>query len=90
MAAPVRMYCTRFCPYCVRALSLLGRKGIAVDKIFVDQDSERRREMVAITGRTSVPQIFVGDRHVGGYDELSELDRDGELDRLLAGEPDNN
>ncbi len=84
------MYCTRICPYCVRALSLLGRKGVAVDKIFVDQDMERRREMVAITGRTSVPQIFVGDRHVGGYDELSDLETDGELDRLLAGEPDNN
>lgn len=89
MVPPVRMYCTRICPYCVRALNLLGRKGVAVDKVFVDQDPERRREMVAITGRTSVPQIFVGDRHVGGFNELSELETGGELDRLLAGESGN-
>jgi glutaredoxin 3 len=80
------MYCTRICPYCVRALRLLDRKGVAVEKIYVDQNAEQRREMIRITGRTSVPQIFVGARHVGGFEELSELDADGELDALLATE----
>lgn len=78
------MYCTRICPYCVRALRLLDRKGVAVEKIYVDQNSEQRQEMIRITGRTSVPQIFVGARHVGGFEELSELDAGGELDVLLA------
>lgn len=78
------MYCTRMCPYCVRASRLLDRKGVAVEKIYVDQDAGQRQEMIRITGRTSVPQIFVGTRHVGGFDELSELDADGELDALLA------
>lgn len=78
------MYCTRMCPYCVRASRLLDRKGVAVEKIYVDLDAVQRQEMIRITGRTSVPQIFVGTRHVGGFDELSELDADGELDALLA------
>lgn len=78
------MYCTRICPYCVRALRLLDRKGVAVEKIYVDQNAEQRLEMIRITGRTSVPQIFVGARHVGGFEELSGLDVDGELDALLA------
>jgi glutaredoxin 3 len=80
----VRMYCTRMCPYCVRASRLLDRKGVAVEKIYVDQDAGQRQDMIRITGRTSVPQIFVGVRHVGGFDELSELDADGKLDALLA------
>ncbi len=78
------MYCTRMCPYCVRASRLLDRKGVAVEKIYVDLDAGQRQEMIRITGRTSVPQIFVGMRHVGGFDELSELDADGKLDALLA------
>lgn len=78
------MYCTRICPYCVRASRLLDRKGVAVEKIYVDQDAGQRQDMIRITGRTSVPQIFVGTRHVGGFDELSELDADGKLDALLA------
>lgn len=78
------MYCTRMCPYCVRASRLLDRKGVAVEKIYVDQDAGQRQDMIRITGRTSVPQIFVGARHVGGFDELSELDADGKLDALLA------
>ena len=78
------MYCTRMCPYCVRASRLLDRKGVAVEKIYVDQDAGQRQDMIRITGRTSVPQIFVGTHHVGGFDELSELDADGKLDALLA------
>lgn len=78
------MYCTRICPYCVRASRLLDRKGVAVEKIYVDQDAGQRQDMIRITGRTSVPQIFVGTRHVGGFDELSELDAEGKLDALLA------
>lgn len=81
----VRMYCTATCPYCQMALRLLGRKGIDVEKIRVDLEPELRDEMARLTGRTSVPQIYVGDHHVGGYTDLAELDMDGELDELLAG-----
>jgi glutaredoxin 3 len=80
----VTMYCTRFCPYCQMAARLLENKGVTVDRIPVDERPERRAEMVRITGRTSVPQIFVGDTHVGGYTDLAELDLSGELDALLA------
>lgn len=82
------MYCTRVCPYCVRAEQLLAKKGIAVDrieKIRVDEFPEKREEMMRITGRRTVPQIFIGERHVGGFDDLAELDADGELDSLLQG-----
>ncbi len=84
----IRMYCTRVCPYCVRAEQLLARKGIAADqieKIRVDEFPEKREEMTRITGRRTVPQIFIGERHVGGFDDLAELDADGELDPLLQG-----
>jgi glutaredoxin 3 len=80
------MYCTRICPYCVRAEQLLAKKGIAagqIEKIRVDELPEQREEMMRITGRRTVPQIFIGDRHVGGFDDLAELDADGELDPLL-------
>lgn len=86
MAAPVLMYCTRICPYCVRAEHLLVKKGIPADrieKIRVDDHPEQREAMIRRTGRRSVPQIFIGDTHVGGFDELAELDADGELDALL-------
>lgn len=84
--AHVRMYSTRVCPYCIRAEQLLAKKGISaeqIEKIRVDEFPERREEMTRITGRRSVPQIFIGDRHVGGFDDLAELDADGELDGLL-------
>lgn len=86
--AQVRMYSTRVCPYCIRAEQLLAKKGInaeQIEKIRVDEFPERREEMTRITGRRSVPQIFIGDRHVGGFDDLAELDADGELDGLLRG-----
>lgn len=86
--AHVRMYSTRVCPYCIRAEQLLAKKGInaeQIEKIRVDEFPERREEMTRITGRRSVPQIFIGDRHVGGFDDLAELDADGELDGLLRG-----
>ena len=78
------MYCTGTCPYCLMADRLLARKGISgVNRIRVDIEPERRKEMNARAGRTSVPQIFIGDVHVGGYDELSWLDQQGGLDALL-------
>lgn len=86
--ARVRMYSTRVCPYCIRAEQLLAKKGVLaeqIEKIRVDEFPDRREEMMRITGRRSVPQIFIGDRHVGGFDDLAELDAGGELDGLLRG-----
>jgi glutaredoxin 3 len=81
----VVMYSTTWCGYCQRARSLLARKGVAVREIKVDEDPQQRDIMVERSGgRRTVPQIFVGDRHVGGYDDLAALDRAGELDKLLA------
>ena len=84
--ARILMYCTRVCPYCIRAEQLRAKKGIAVDtieKIRVDDFPEKREEMMRLTGRRTVPQIFIGDRHVGGFDDMAELDAAGELDPLL-------
>ena len=82
---PVRMYTTPICPYCVRAKSLLKKKGVAVEEVDVLMDTEAREEMEAKTGGArSVPQIFIGDTHVGGCDELYALERDGALDGLLS------
>jgi len=79
------MYSTAFCPYCVRAEQLLSSKGVDVEKIRVDQEPDRFDEMLEKAyGRRTVPQIFIGDTHVGGYDDLYELDMKGELDPLLA------
>ena len=80
------MYATEVCPYCVRAEQLLRRKGVAdIEKIRVDLDPSRREEMLARSnGKRTVPQIFIGDFHVGGCDDLHELDRQGKLDGLLA------
>jgi len=78
------MYCTRFCPYCISAERLLAHKGVAVRKIPVDHDMDRWKEMEEVSGRRTVPQIFIGDHHVGGYDDLAALERRGELDPLLA------
>lgn len=83
--AKVTMYSTALCPYCVMAERLLLKKGIAaIDKIRVDLEPERRREMVEKTRRRTVPQIFIGETHVGGFDDLAMLDRTGELERMLS------
>jgi glutaredoxin 3 len=76
------MYCTRFCPYCVSAERLLVSKGVEIRKIPVT-DQAMWDEMEKLTGRGTVPQIFIGDHHVGGYDDMAALERDGELDPLL-------
>jgi glutaredoxin 3 len=82
---PVMMYATAMCPYCVQAERLLRAKGVAdIDKVRVDLEPARRVEMMERTGRRTVPQIYIGDRHVGGYDDLVALDRAGGLDPLLA------
>ena len=78
------LYGTKFCPFCVRAKHLLNQKDIAFEEIRVDQDAEQRNIMRERSGRTSVPQIFYGDHHIGGSDELYALDRGGDLDKLLA------
>jgi len=83
--ASVRMYATAVCPYCVRAEQLLRRKGVTeIEKIRVDLDPAQRDHMIEVTGRRTVPQIFIGDRHIGGCDDLYALDRAGGLDPLLA------
>lgn len=82
----ITMYATGFCPYCVQAERLLKAKGVSdITKIRVDADPARREEMMSRTGRRTVPQIYIGERHVGGYDDLVALDRAGELEPLLAG-----
>lgn len=81
------MYSTRFCPYCIRARMLLEAKGVAFEDIGVDGDPEQRREMMALSGRRTVPQIWVGDTHVGGYDDLAALEQQGRLDELLETTP---
>jgi glutaredoxin 3 len=83
--ARVLMYCTAVCPYCVRAEALLKRKGVTeFDKVRIDLEPEKSEEMIARTGRRTVPQIFIGETHVGGCDDLHDLDRQGKLDSLLA------
>ena len=87
MSARVLMYSTAVCPYCVRAEQLLNSRGVTgIEKVRVDLDPSRREEMMQKTGRRSVPQIFIGDTHVGGCDELYALDRAGKLEPLLRGE----
>lgn len=83
--AKILMYCTAVCPYCVRAEQLLARKGVQeIEKIRVDLHPELRVEMMEKTGRRTVPQIYINGEHVGGYDDMAALDRDGKLDGLLA------
>ena len=83
--ARVLMYCTAVCPYCTMAERLLTRKGVTqIEKIRVDLDPQTMREMMEKTGRRTVPQIYIDDFHVGGFDDLSELDQDGKLEPLLA------
>ena len=80
----VLIYSTRFCPYCRLAEQLLKLKGIQAEKVMVDEDPARREEMTRRAGRTSVPQIFIGNTHVGGYMELVGLERTGKLDAMLS------
>jgi glutaredoxin 3 len=83
--AKVLMYSTGVCPFCVQAERLLKSKGVAeIEKIRVDLQPELRDAMIAKTGRRTVPQIYIGDTHVGGFDDLSALERAGGLDKLLA------
>lgn len=82
--AAVSMYCTGVCPYCQMAERLLRTKGVAnIDKIRVDLEPARRTEMMQRTGRRTVPQIYIGERHIGGFDDLAALDAAGELEPLL-------
>ena len=86
MTAPVKMYTSAVCPYCVRAERLLEAKGVTnIEKIRVDLDPEQKVVMMQKTGRRTVPQIYVGDTHVGGFDDLYALDQAGKLDPLLNG-----
>jgi glutaredoxin 3 len=83
--AGVVMYSTGFCGYCDRARALLQRKGVTVTEIKVDEDASQREAMLKRSGgKRTVPQIFIGERHVGGFDELAALERAGELDKLLS------
>jgi glutaredoxin 3 len=82
--AAVTLYTTRYCPYCTRAKALLGQKGVAYTDISVDNNPALRQEMMAKSGRHTVPQIWIGAHHVGGCDELMALERSGDLDDMLA------
>jgi len=85
MSVKVLMYCTEVCPYCVRAERLLRAKGVVeIEKVRVDLEPELRVAMMERTGRRTVPQIYIGTRHVGGYDDLAALEHSGELVNLLA------
>ena len=82
---PVRMYTTEVCPFCSRAKALLKQRGVAaIDEVRIDLDPAERERMMAITGRRTVPQIFIGETHVGGCDDLLALDRRGDLLPLLG------
>ena len=84
---PIRMYTTQWCPYCQQAKALLAQRGVeAIDEIRIDERPAERATMMRLTGRRTVPQIFIGERHVGGCDDLMALDRRGGLVPLLAGE----
>ena len=84
MSAPVVMYTTAVCPYCVAAKNFLKSRGLSWDEVRVDTDFEARRRMMDLARRSSVPQIFIGETHVGGYDDLMALHRAGKLEPLLA------
>jgi glutaredoxin 3 len=82
---PVKMYTTQVCPYCVRAKALLKQRGVnEIEEIRIDLDPEQRERMMSLTGRRTVPQIFIGDTHVGGCDDLVALDQSGGLLPLLG------
>ena len=82
--AAVRMYTTQVCPYCIRAKALLKQRGVDhIEEVRIDLDPQQREQMMALTGRRTVPQIFIGETHVGGCDDLVALDRNGGLTPLL-------
>jgi glutaredoxin 3 len=83
-APKVQMYTTAVCPYCIRAKHLLERKGVAYEEIHIDGDQEQMHIMMQRSRRHTVPQIFIGEHHVGGYDDLARLEAYGRLDELLA------
>lgn len=81
----ITVYLTSWCPYCQRAKALLGQKGLVFSEIDIDVDRQYREEMIARSGRRTVPQIFIGDKHIGGCDDLVAAAGSGELDRILQG-----
>ena len=81
---PVTVYTTNYCPYCVRAKDLLKRKGVSFSEVSVEDDAVRAAMVERAGGRRTVPQIFIGETHVGGFDDLYALDKAGKLDPLLA------
>ncbi|MDY6980389.1 MAG: glutaredoxin 3 [Pseudomonadota bacterium] len=83
----VQMYCTKACPYCQHAEQLLRKRGIRFEKIRVDLSKGKLREMLKRSRRDTVPQIFINDRHIGGYDELARLDKRGQLMKLVQKNP---
>ncbi len=83
-AVKIEIYSTALCPYCSRAKMLLDKKGVHYTEYRIDQKMDLRDEMIERSDRTSVPQIFIDDKHVGGFDDLAELDVDDELDALLC------
>jgi glutaredoxin 3 len=85
MTNHIRLYTTTYCPHCVRAKKLLDKKGLSYQEIDVTNNTELRQELVQMTGgRLTVPQIFFDERHIGGCDDLYELERTGELDKLIT------
>ena len=81
---PVKMYTSHVCPYCNMAKHLLKQKGVSeIEEILIDRDAETKAAMIELTGRRTVPQIFIGDTHVGGFDDLRALSQQGRLDSLL-------
>jgi glutaredoxin 3 len=87
MSKKITMYATKVCPYCVSAIALLKKKGVNIDdinKIMIDGDMDKKEAMIAKTGKRTVPQIFIGEFHVGGCDDLHALDKEGKLDKLLG------
>jgi glutaredoxin 3 len=85
IAPAIVIYVTGWCPYCQRAQGLLTKKGLGYQVIDVDEDPKARETMMARSGRRSVPQVFIGDKHVGGCDDLFALEGSGELDRMIQG-----
>ena len=85
LTAEIVMYSTQFCPYCVRARQLLQSKGLGYREIAVDHNLELRHEMMEKSGRRTVPQIWIGDNHIGGFTDLNRLESSGQLDQLVYG-----
>lgn len=82
---PITLYTSAICPYCVMAKNFLKSRGLGWTEVRIDTDPDARQKMMALARRTSVPQIFIGDTHVGGYDDMIALHRAGKLEHLLAG-----